>query len=112
VSERGGKATLHYIDRTCAPELTTSTFRLRDEISDIRAELLALLGSPCHLPRQRLVKELYISHKEYQLWFDFIPLVRLPLINMGDTSRYIESVSGNHFGVKETYLLHQSMVIS
>jgi hypothetical protein len=42
-----------------------------------------------------MVKELYFSHKEYQLWFDFIPLVRLRLINMGVTSRYNESVSEN-----------------
>ena len=40
--ERGGEATLHYKDRTCAPELKTSTVRLRDEISDVRAELWAL----------------------------------------------------------------------
>jgi len=46
------------------------------------------------------VKDLYFLHKEYHLWFDFIPLVRLRLINMGIKSSYNESVSGNQFGVK------------
>jgi len=57
-----------------------SDYETKFPISEPNCELF--LYSPCHLPRQHLVKELYFSHKKYHLWFDFIPLVRLRLINV------------------------------
>ena len=119
--------TLQYIDRTGHMNWRGTTLQDIDRTGHMNWRLVhsdyetnfpssgpnfgLFLGSPCRLPRQHLVKELYFSHKEYQLWFGFIPLIWMWLIYMGVKSRYNKSVSGKQFGVKERCLLHQRVVI-